>query len=253
MLLSRLAVGAAGSGGRAQFALTDRHGGYSTGPHGSLNLARHVGDDPAAVAANRSLLGSALGLSRVSYVSQVHGTHVHEVTAEDAAALTAQGGEETDAVSADAQVTRVPGVGLAVLVADCTPVLLADPAAGVAGVAHAGRAGMAAGVIARVVEAMRDLGATELSAVIGPSISSRRYEVPAALRAEVAAVEPVTAAVSLTGTPALDVAAGTAEQLHRHGVRIAHWSSACTYASEDLYSYRRDGVTGRFAGLAWLD
>lgn len=254
MLLNRftLAPGRGSGGRRAHIAVTDRRGGYSTGAHGSLNLARHVGDDPAAVAANRSLVGQALGLARLSYVSQVHGTDVHEVDEAEAASLTAQGAEEETAVRADAQVTGVPGVGLAILVADCTPVMLADPDAGVVGVAHAGRRGMADGVVPAVVAAMRDLGADRIRAVIGPSVSPRHYEVPAALREEVAVAEPVTASVSASGTPALDVAAGVAEQLHRAGAELVHWSPLCTFASEELFSYRREAVTGRFAGIVWL-
>ena len=229
----------------AHVAFTDRHGGYSSGDFSSFNLARHVGDDEELVAANRSALAQVLGLSaeRLSFVSQVHGTAVHTLTGP----ADARSGAE-----ADAQVTAEPGVGLVIMVADCTPVLLADTEAGVIGAVHAGRPGMAAGVVPATLQAMRELGAADIHAVIGPSVCPRCYEVPAELRDEVAAFEPVAASVSVSGTPALDVAGAVAEQLRREGVVIDHFSRTCTRESEDLYSYRRNRRTGRFAGVIWL-
>ena len=229
----------------AHVAFTDRHGGYSSGDFSSFNLARHVGDDEELVAANRSALAQVLGLSaeRLSFVSQVHGTAVHHVT--DTAAIRA-------GAEADAQVSALAGVGLVIMVADCTPVLLADTEAGVIGAVHAGRPGMAAGIVSETLSAMRELGAREIHAVIGPSVCPRCYEVPASLRDEVAAVEPVAASVSVSGTPALDVAGAVAEQLRREGAVIDHFSRTCSRGSEDLYSYRRSRRTGRFAGVVWL-
>lgn len=230
----------------AHVAFTDRHGGYSRGDLSSFNLARHVGDDDELVAANRAALAQVLGLSgeRLSFVSQVHGTDVRIV-------------ERTEQlrgapVTADAQVSTQAGIGLAIMVADCTPIMLADPEAGVIGAIHAGRPGMAAGVVPATIARMRELGAVDIHAVIGPSVCPRCYEVPAALRNEVAAVEPVAASVSVTGTPALDVAGAVAEQLRRAGVSIDHFSRTCTRESDDLFSYRRHHSTGRFAGVIWL-
>lgn len=233
-------------------AFTDRHGGYGHAPFGSFNLALHVGDDPSIVTANRSLLGQALGIDRISFVEQVHGTTVHEMTADAASSLGPGGAVASAPVQADAQVSDAADVGLAILVADCTPVLLADPDAGVIAAVHAGRRGMVEGVVAAAVDRMRARGAGNIWAAIGPSIGPRRYEVPAAMRAEVSAKEPVTASVTRVGTPALDVAAGVAEQLVREGVSIRDWSPHCTFESQDLFSYRRDGTTGRFAGVVWL-
>ncbi|WP_101589552.1 peptidoglycan editing factor PgeF [Brevibacterium jeotgali] len=233
-------------------AFTDRNGGYGHGAFGSFNLALHVGDEPALVTANRSLLGQALGIDRISFVEQVHGTAVHDVTSDAAASAGLGGGAASEAVEADAQVSDSADVGLAILVADCTPVLLADPDAGVIGAVHAGRRGMVDGIVAATVDRMRARGAKSIAAAIGPSIGPRRYEVPKAMRDEVSAVEPVTASVTRLGTPALDVAAGVAEQLVREGVSIRYWSPRCTLESQDLFSYRRDGTTGRFAGVVWL-
>lgn len=234
-----------GAAGRARMAFTDRLGGYSGGVHASFNLALHVGDDPGVVTANRSLLGQVLGIDRVSYVEQVHGTDVHLVTAE-------QVSDPRAVVQADAQVTAAPGVGLAILVADCTPILLAAPDEGIVAAVHAGRRGMADGVVPATLAAMRDLGAQRIEAGVGPSISARNYEVPAEMRDEVARAVPVTPSVTRWGTPALDVAAGVVEQLSAEGVRIADWSPDCTAESPDLFSYRRDGTTGRFAGVVWF-
>ncbi|WP_350268961.1 peptidoglycan editing factor PgeF [Brevibacterium sp. CBA3109] len=230
----------------AHVAFTDRHGGYSRGDLSSFNLARHVGDDNELVAANRAALAQVLGLSgeRLSFVSQVHGT--------DVAIIDSPEQLRDDPVTADAQVTTRAGIGLAIMVADCTPIMLADPEAGVIGAIHAGRPGMAAGVVPETIAEMQHLGATDIHAIIGPSVCPRCYEVPAALREEVAAIEPVAASVSVTGTPAIDVAGAVAEQLRRAGACIDHFSRTCTRESEDLFSYRRQRSTGRFAGVVWL-
>lgn len=231
---------------KAHVAFTDRHGGYSRGELSSFNLARHVGDDDELVAANRAALAQVLGLSgeRLSFVSQVHGTDIHVIdTAEQLRGAP---------VTADAQITTRTGIGLAIMVADCTPIMLADPEAGVIAAIHAGRPGMAAGVVPETVARMKELGSTDIHAIIGPSVCPRCYEVPAALRDEIAAVEPVAASVSVTGSPAIDVAGGVAEQLRRAGVSIDHFSRTCTRESDDLFSYRRQSTTGRFAGVVWL-
>ncbi|UVI34634.1 peptidoglycan editing factor PgeF [Brevibacterium spongiae] len=230
----------------AHVAFTDRHGGYSNGDFASFNLARHVGDDDELVAANRAALAQVIGLSgeRLSFVSQVHGTNVRTITEESDLRQTA--------AEADAQTTSLAGIGLVIMVADCTPIMLADAESGIIAAVHAGRQGMAAGVVPTTVAHMREAGAEEIHAVIGPSVCPRCYEVSAELRTEVAEIEPTAASVSVTGTPALDVAGATAEQLRREGVTIDHFSRTCTKESEDLFSYRRQQRTGRFAGIIWL-
>jgi hypothetical protein len=227
--------------GRAGVAVTTRSGGVSRPPFDALNLGAHVGDDPAAGLENRRRVAAAVGARALVVATQVHGCEVVQV----------RGPWEGEVPEADALVTTEPGVALGVLVADCTPVLLADPDAGVVGVAHAGRKGMADGVVAALVAAMRDLGATSLVGRLGPSVCPRCYEVPAALRDEVAARVPVAASVTRYGTPSLDVAGGVLEQLAPHCREVAQLPG-CTAERDDLFSYRRDGTTGRFAGLAWL-
>ena len=126
--------------------------------------------------------------------------------------------------------------------------LLADPTAGVVGAVHAGRPGMTAGIVDVAVARMRDLGAASLTAVVGPSVCGRCYEVPESMRAEAAAVAPESATMSWTGTPAIDVASGVVAQLRANDVAV-QWVPGCAREDQRLYSYRRDGRTGRFAGV----
>lgn len=152
----------------------------------------------------------------------------------------------------DGVVTARPGVTLMVRVADCVPVLLADPAAGVIGAAHAGRPGLAAGVVPATVARMRDLGAREVTAWVGPHICGACYEVPARMQEDVAAAEPASRSTTSWGTTALDIGAGVRAQLERDGVTVVD-AARCTRESPDLFSYRRDGPrTGRMAGVIRL-
>ncbi|MEU1154810.1 laccase domain-containing protein, partial [Streptomyces sp. NPDC005918] len=121
--------------------------------------------------------------------------------------------------------------------------------------AHAGRPGMLAGVVPAAVEAMVELGADpgRIVARTGPAVCGRCYEVPEAMRADVAAVEPTAYAETSWGTPAVDVTAGVHAQLERLGVVDREQSPVCTLESGDHFSYRRDRTTGRLAGYVWLD
>jgi hypothetical protein len=151
----------------------------------------------------------------------------------------------------DALVTRERDLALAVLVADCVPLVLADPVAGVVAVAHAGRPGLVAGVVPAVVKAMNGLGAQAITARVGPSVCGHCYEVPETMRTEVAAAVPEAFATTRQGTPSVDVAAGVEAQLR--SARVAYERVAgCTIEDQELFSYRRDRRTGRFAGVAWL-
>ncbi|GAA4423825.1 peptidoglycan editing factor PgeF [Georgenia halophila] len=240
-----------GPGARGGF--TARAGGVSTGPYGGpggtggLNLGPHVGDDDEAVRANRARLEQALG-SPVAWMSQVHGAAVEVIDGPDGATRA----RECDALVAPAG----SGVALGVLVADCVPVLIADPI-GVVGVAHVGRSGLVAGVLESALAAMADLGAEpgRMRAVVGPSICGRCYEVPAEMQADVAARVPGTASATSWGTAALDLPAGVRARLVALGVDGVHDTGVCTLEDERYYSYRRSGrsgggpVTGRFAGV----
>ena len=181
---------------------------------------------------------------RFARMNQVHGA--------DVLVVEQPGPEPSGSVpTADALVTTTPGLGLMVRVADCLPVILADPRRGVLGVAHAGRAGVLLDVVGRTVEQMRDLGADRLEAWVGPHVCGACYEVPDQMREEVAAVVPSTYAETRWGTPSLDLGAGVRSQLDDRGV-VVHEVGHCTLEREDLHSYRRDGAAaGRLAGLVW--
>jgi purine-nucleoside/S-methyl-5'-thioadenosine phosphorylase / adenosine deaminase len=230
---------------------TERAGGVSTGKFGSLNLSDGVGDDPAAVASNRDRVLRRLGQGprRLGWMRQVHGTSVAYLPDSSAA-----GGSAEDSPEADAAYTDSPAIALGVLGADCAPVLVADPVAGLVGAAHSGRPGLAAGVVPALVEAMTTAGAAaaRMHAMIGPAICGQCYEVPAAMRDEIAGLAPGSGCTTRAGTPGIDLRSGIRGQLTRLGVgRIAD-DDRCTAESDELYSYRRDGTTGRFAGLIWL-
>lgn len=224
--------------------ITSRAGGVSTGPYASANLADHVGDDPAAVTANRDRLARRLPRPAV-FMRQVHG-----------AAVTRVGGGAAEPGECDALVTTTPGLPLAVLVADCLPVVLRDVTAGVLAVVHAGRRGVVAGAVPAAVAAMLHDGARadRLQAVVGPGIGGCCYEVARELAQQVAAVVPHVLTTTRSGAPALDLRAGVRAQLTAAGVPTGHIAdqAPCTAESPELFSYRRDQVTGRFAVVAWL-
>jgi len=225
---------------------SSRVGGSSRPPYDTLNLALSVGDDDAAVQANRLALAVACGLppARLTWMRQVHGRDVWYA-----------GLDQPDPREpVDAMFTDQPGQALCVLVADCAPVLLADPGARIVGAAHAGREGLLAGVIPALVTAMTSAGASpaRLRAVIGPAICGGCYEVPPELQARVSAAVPAAACVTTAGSCGLDIAAGVRAQLSAAGVTWIDADGRCPMQAADLYSHRREGRTGRFAGLVWL-
>lgn len=232
---------------RVRRVVTTRAGGRSVGRFARFNLSVGVDDDPSAVAANRARVSRELGVP-VVYLEQIHGNRVAVVDA-------APGPGEPDRPGADAVVTALPGVGIAVLAADCVPVLLADPGAGVVGAAHAGRIGAVAGVLPAVVEAMVALGARagRVEVLLGPAVCGSCYEVPAAMQAQVDAALPGSAVRTRTGTAGLDLRAGLYHQLTALGVARIGGDPRCTMETRDLYSHRRDAPTGRHAAITWLD
>ncbi|WP_344689261.1 peptidoglycan editing factor PgeF [Blastococcus jejuensis] len=232
---------------RPRRVVTDRRGGRSLSPYDSFNLGDHVGDDAGAVAANRARVARELGVpgDRLVWMSQVHGTGVAVV----------DGPQDGPVADVDALVTATPGLVLCVLVADCVPVLLADHETGVVAAVHAGREGVRRGVLPAALSAMASLGARarHVTALLGPAVCGACYEVPEAMQAEVARVAPAAAVRTRAGTPGLDLRLGLAELLARAGVREVVHDPRCTAEDPHLFSHRRDGVTGRQAGLVWLD
>src|SRR5687767_5439287 len=231
---------------RPRRVVTDRRGGRSVSPYDSFNLGDHVGDDPAAVAANRGRVARelAVGEDRLVWMNQVHGTGVAIV----------DGPQDGQLAETDAVVTATPGLVLCVLVADCVPGLLADPVAGVVAAVPAGREGVRRGVGPATLSAMGSLGARarHVSALLGPAVCGACYEVPSPMQTELARVVPAAAVRTRTGTPGLDLRAGIAELLTRAGIPDVVHDPRCTVEDPNLFSHRRDGVTGRQAGIVWL-
>jgi YfiH family protein len=232
---------------RPRRVVTDRRGGRSRAPYDSFNLGDHVGDDPADGAANRARVARELAVpdERLVWMSQVHG----------AAVAIVDGPRDGPVARTDALVTAVPGLVLCVLVADCVPVLLADPVGGVVAAVHAGREGFRQGVIPATLSAMASLGARarHVTALLGPAVCGECYEVPAQMQAGVASLAPSAAVSTRSGAPGLDLRAGVAEVLRKAGIPEVVQDPRCTVEDPLLFSHRRDGVTGRQAGLIWLE
>jgi YfiH family protein len=226
-------------GSRVSFS--DRHGGVSRVPYASANLGDHVGDEPAAVAENRSLLARAVAASGPApldpaewvWLRQVHGADV--VTVVEA---------PTTPPAADAAVTTRIGMPLVVLVADCAPIALVAP--GAVAVVHAGWSGLEQGVIANAVAEVRRVGGEPVAAILGPCIHPAQYEFgPDLLARLVASLGPEVAGHTADGRPALDVPGGVRVALAEVGVDDFHDVDVCTAASPDYFSARHEGITGR--------
>ncbi len=236
------------NGARALF--TTRRGGVSVAPYDSLNLGDHVGDDPAAVAANRARLLEALrddGVERIAWLNQVHGSEVVDLDAWDGAGVP----------RADAAVTRRAGLAACVLVADCLPVLLAAP--GAVGAAHAGWRGLAAGVVDNCVRALCEkagCGPADVQAWLGPAIGPRAFEVGDEVREAFVVSDAQASRAFLrlrAGYWLADLFTLARQRLRAIGVSAIHADDICTVSNpHDCYSYRRDRVCGRQAGLVWI-
>ncbi|MCL2471299.1 MAG: polyphenol oxidase family protein [Propionibacteriaceae bacterium] len=228
-------------------AFTDRFGGHSLAPYDSWNLGRRGLDDQ--VDDNFALLKSAVRCDQIAISAQVHGTHVERVDSRYPFLGTSTGSDP----EADALITRDLGVALVTRVADCVPVLLADPRAGVIGAAHAGRVGLLAGVIQETVRAMRAHGAQSIQAWIGPHICVSCYEVPAAMANHAWEILPATRGVSRQGSKAIDLGEGAVSILEAEHVSVTR-CDPCTACDPRFFSHRRDhGKTGRQAGVIWRD
>lgn len=232
---------------RIRRLFTTRKGGYSVAPYAGFNLGDHVGDDPDAVARNRQHLAELINLplERLVFMEQLHTTEVAVVT-----------GPVTEPVEAtDALVTTEPDLALVVLTADCVPVLCADEKNGVLAAAHAGRHGARNGIMSATLDAMLDLGAEldHIHVLMGAAASGERYELPAAMAADLEQRLPGSLTTTLQGTPGIDLRAGLAREVISRGVMGVHIHPVCTIESLNHFSYRREGTTGRQAGVVYLD
>ena len=234
-----------GSLGRARWWFTDRTGGVSTGPYASLNLGDHVGDEPLAVGRNRALLAERLGLGDEHawcWMRQVHGTTVVDADVPSATVP-----------DADACVATQADRPLVVMTADCAPIVLVAGEGEALAVVHAGWAGLALGVIAAAVGALRVRSAAPISAVLGPCIRPTHYAFGAAeLAALVERFGPTVAATTASGQPAFDLPTAVAQACREMEIAQFDDVGVDTYAEPELFSYRRDNVTGRQALVAVL-
>ncbi len=218
---------------------------------GRLRFALSGGRDLAPTApgadAARALVAGRLGVAvdRFLLPRQVHSDRV----------LAVDGAWDGDAPEADGLLVRRPGTAVGVLAADCMPLLLGDPAVGVAAAVHVGRAGLHLGIAGVAVAALAAAGATSLVAVVGPTVCGRCYEVPEEMRDRLASVVPAAAATTRAGTPSVDIPAGVRSQLAAASARTAvpvqvdeAWST-CTVEDPDSFSHRRDAPTGRHAAV----
>lgn len=226
-------------------ACTTRLGGVSPPPWHSFNLATHVGDDPAHVAANRARLRELLGLEREpAWLEQVHGVEVANLDA----------GVPAQPITADASVTSMSGLACVVMVADCLPVLFTTRDGSRVGAAHAGWRGLAAGVLERTVHAMGVPGG-ELRAWLGPCISRQHFEVGDEVREafvrQDAGADPCFERNS-RGRWLADLVTLARRRLAALGVHDVSGGEWCTFAdSRRFHSHRRDGKGGRLAALIW--
>lgn len=223
---------------------TTRVGGFSEGPYQGLNLGLHVGDDPQVVARNRALLKTYLP-DEPMWLEQVHSTQV--VNADEALRAACIG---------DAVIARRGNVVCPVLTADCLPVLLCDDAGSVVAAAHAGWRGLVAGVLERTVAAMA-VPPGRVCAWLGPAIGPRAFEVGNEVRSAFIDADPRAASAFVPGAASgkwfADLFALARQRLDGVGVRVVSGGDLCTVADpERFYSYRRDGVTGRFASMIWI-
>ena len=194
-----------------------------------------MGDSAETVARNRELLSKITG--PIQFMNQVHGDEVVEVKSIG------------DDPTCDALITRAPGIALAVMVADCIPLLLSSST--VVGAVHVGRRGLMNAVAVKAVDAMRKLGADQIHAQLGPSICGRCYEVPQELADEVVAKHPAASSLTNNLTPALDLPRALIADLVASGVTYEA-SAICTLENDEYFSYRRHNITGRNAGVVWL-
>jgi YfiH family protein len=245
-----MAIVAGRLGPRVRWAFSDRLPvdgiASSPEPYGAFNVADHVGDDPDLVRAHRDTLAAAVGVAghRLVSMAPVHGNDVGEVGAP----------RDVPVPEVDALVTRVPGIALLTVAADCVPVLLGDGAAGVVAVVHAGWRGIRSDVVGSTLDSMADLGAdlSRTRAVVGPAVCGQCYDVPRERFDDVVAVAPAAASVAHDGRPGLDLRAAAVDRLRRAGVAV-QLHGGCTQEHDDLYSYRRDHLTGRHGGVVALE
>lgn len=231
-----------GKQGKAHWSFFGRNGGVSKSPFDSLNIADHVEDKIEDVNRNREILSEFLEMPLV-FIGATHSSNVVNVKSEYPNVH-----KDTDAL-----VTRETNLGLVIMSADCAPIVLVDPIAHVVGVVHAGWQGMLVGVVENSVEGMLDLGAEtqNMKAIIGPTISAKNFSANQDRYEEVKNKVPSAAVKLSNGDYAVDIRKGIKTQLAKYQIKTTDLN-ICTFENKDLFSYRRDPITGRNATVVWL-
>ena len=219
---------------KIHYHISDRFGGVSDAPYNWLNIAFHTGDDPKKVERNRQILYDAIGIQKAQFADQIHGTLIRYID------------HFIAPPGCDGLITDRAGIPLAVMSADCFAVLLFDQKAGVIAALHAGRSGATQGIVREGIERMRELGARDIEAVIGPGIGACCYEISP----KMAAKYPSR---FIKNGRFLDIKQIIYEDLKEGGVESIKDFDICTACDERYYSYRRDGTTGRFASIIWME
>lgn len=233
----------------ARAVTTTRYGGFSQHAYAGLNLAAHVGDEYQAVVRNRQRLCQVIGLPHIQWLNQVHGSYCLQADMTTTAL----------APEADAAWTTQPGLALAVLTADCLPVVFCRRDGGAVGVAHAGWRGLVSGVLASVLRALPGEPA-EYLAWIGPGIGVDVYQVGDEVAEAVRGMRNTGARADRylhvsrdrPGKYQLDLAGLAGQQLGYLGVAEVGGERICSFSDQRFYSYRREGSTGRMATVVWL-
>ena len=220
---------------RLKLGFTTRFGGVSEGAYKGLNLAGHVGDLPQNVAKNREILAAALGTApfNLKFMRQINSNRVEILRDID-----------DELPPCDGVITALKGVTLCVLVADCSPVLIADERRGVVAAVHAGRAGVTGKICTNAVNLMAsEFGceAGDLRVFVGANIKARNYEVGEL---------DLGAFNRYKNGGKFDIEAALRDEFTALGVERVEFDPRCTFETRELFSYRRDGVTGRFCGFA---
>ncbi|MBD3824758.1 MAG: peptidoglycan editing factor PgeF [Epsilonproteobacteria bacterium] len=230
---------------------TKRHSGVSLAPYSERNLAFHVGDDESHVLQNHAALACEMGYERerLVHMNQIHSADVYVLK---------EGDSFDTKPTCDALVTNIPQTPLMVMVADCSPTLFFDPVQKVIAVAHAGRAGAFKNIIAKTIEIMAcEYGskAQDIVVSIGPSIGECCYEVGEEIAKEADGLGLGYAITIREGRCHLDVNAILLRQLlaceiKKESIEVQNICTCCN--TQDYFSYRGEGETGRFAGVIYL-
>ena len=219
---------------RLKLGFTTRFGGVSDGAYEGLNLGDHVGDLPANVAKNREILAKQIGVAPrdLKFMRQIHSNRVEILRNLD-----------NELPPCDGVITALRGIALCVLVADCSPVLIADERRGVVAAVHAGRAGVTGKICTNAVKLMKsEFGceAGDLRVFVGANIKVRNYEVGELDLREFSRYKK---------EGKFDMEAALRDEFTALGVGRVEFDPRCTFETGELFSYRRDGVTGRFCGF----